>query len=118
MNVTHFFSGPRWPEENSKVNGGESGVDHDDGAGGGENGGEGGAKPKTAEQAASEALAQELSRATSGIICDVETALVSLLHKERRAKKPFPWKVMLEIGPDVRVNVVGYIKVKIGRSLA
>ncbi len=49
---------------------------------------------------------------SQGISCDVDTALVNLTHKERRAKRAMPWKVALEIGPDVKINVAGYIKVR------
>ncbi len=55
---------------------------------------------------------EKLVEATNGLSCDVDAAMVSLLNKERRSKKPFPWKASLEIGPDVRINVVGYIQVK------
>ncbi len=49
-------------------------------------------------------------------MCDVDTAMVTLLHKERRAKKPFPWKVAIEVGPNVKINAVGYIQVRIDLS--
>ncbi len=68
-------------------------------------------KPMTPIQAAAAELAQQMANVTNGLTCDVNTALVSLQHKERRAKRPFPWKVSLEIGPSVRVNIVGYIRV-------
>ena len=36
----------------------------------------------------------------------------SLMYRERRAKRPFPWKVALEVGPDIRINAVGYILIR------
>ena len=34
------------------------------------------------------------------------------MFRERKAKKPFPWKVSLEVGPDIRINAVGYILIR------
>ena len=31
------------------------------------------------------------------------------MFRERKAKKPFPWKVSLEVGTGIRINTVGYI---------
>jgi hypothetical protein len=38
--------------------------------------------------------------------------MTNLLNKERRKKKPFPWKVDLQVGPDIRLNFTGYIQVR------
>ncbi len=53
----------------------------------------------------------ELVNATDGLMCTMEDAMASLMYRERRGKRPFPWKVSLEVGPDIRINTVGYIKV-------
>ena len=36
----------------------------------------------------------------------------SLMFRERKAKKPFPWKVSLEVGPGIRINTIGYILIR------
>jgi hypothetical protein len=36
----------------------------------------------------------------------------AFLNKERKKKKPFPWKVDLEIGTKVKIPVAGYIHVR------
>ena len=46
------------------------------------------------------------------MVCSVSDAIANLMYRDRRAKKPFPWKVSLEIGPQVRINTVGYIQVR------
>ena len=50
--------------------------------------------------------------ATGGVMCDVDVAIANLQNRERRAKRATPWKVPLEIGPNFRVNVVGFIQVR------
>lgn len=44
--------------------------------------------------------------------CDLEVAGAILDNKERRRKRPFPWKVDLEIGSDIRIPICGYIQTK------
>ena len=48
----------------------------------------------------------------TGLLIDADAALQSLMNRERKKKKPFPWKVDLQIGPDIRINVTGYIRVR------
>lgn len=70
------------------------------------------AKPKTAIQSQNEELVKELvSTSEFGLFCDTSEAIASLMIKDRRKKKPFPWKVALEIGPNIAINTVGYIQV-------
>ena len=69
-------------------------------------------KPKTEVQAANEVTIGQLSEDTGGMVCSVSDAIANLMYRDRRAKKPFPWKVSLEIGPQVRINTVGYIQVR------
>jgi hypothetical protein len=38
--------------------------------------------------------------------------MTNFLNKERRKKKPNPWKVDLQVGPDIRLNLTGYIQVR------
>jgi hypothetical protein len=62
-------------------------------------------------QVEGEAMVNELVEATDGLMCQMEDAMASLMFRERRGKRPFPWKVSLEIGPEIRISSVGYIKV-------
>jgi ATP-dependent DNA helicase 2 subunit 2 len=57
-------------------------------------------------------MIQQMVDATDGIICDIQAAIASFQFKERRAKKPMAWKVPLQIGPEIQVNVEGYIQIR------
>ncbi len=58
-------------------------------------------------------MIKQLVEATEdGFSCSVQEAITLFMYKERRKKKPFPWKVALEIGPDIRIQTVGYIQVQ------
>jgi hypothetical protein len=69
-------------------------------------------KPKTHAQILSEAMIDYLVSKTNGLKLDVDVAMAAFLNKERKKKKPFPWKVDLEIGNSVKIPVVGYIHVR------
>ncbi len=49
---------------------------------------------------------------TNGLDRTIDNAMYNFLDKERRKKRPTPWKVDLEIGPDARVNMTGYIRIR------
>ena len=49
---------------------------------------------------------------TNGLKLDVDVAMAAFLNKERKKKKPFPWKVDLEIGSKIKIPVAGYIYVR------
>ena len=66
----------------------------------------------TPHQMANLELLNSLIQSVNGFMCSLEDALPSIMQKERRQKKPNPWKVDLQIGPDIKVGVVGYIKVR------
>ena len=68
-------------------------------------------KPKSHAQILSEAMVDYLVSKTNGLKLDVEVAMAAFLNKERKKKKPFPWKVDLEIGNSVKIPVVAYIHV-------
>lgn len=70
-----------------------------------------GKKPKSPAQIIGMEMVKTLVNVSDGLACDIQDALHNLLFKDKKAKKPFPWKVALEIGPDVKINAVGYIKV-------
>lgn len=69
-------------------------------------------KPMSAQQRSSAELLCALATSTNGLIMTVENALPSLMNMERKTKRPVPWKVDLQIGPDIKFNITGYIKVR------
>lgn len=69
-------------------------------------------KPMSAQQRTNAELVCALVSSTNGMISTIENALTSLMNMERKTKRPFPWKVDLQIGPDIKFNVTGYIKVR------
>jgi hypothetical protein len=48
---------------------------------------------------------------TDGTMCSLDEALAIFLFKSKRGKRPWPWKVVFEIGPDIRISTTGYIRV-------
>jgi hypothetical protein len=48
---------------------------------------------------------------TDGTVCTLDDALAVFLFKSKRGKRPWPWKVVFEIGPDIRISTIGYIQV-------
>ncbi len=44
-------------------------------------------------------------------MCSLDEALAIFLFKSKRGKRPWPWKVVFEIGPDIRISTTGYIRV-------
>ena len=66
----------------------------------------------TPEQLSNFDLAKLLVASTDGQYVDINSAILYFTEKERRKKRPTPWKVDLEIGPDIIVNITGYIKVR------
>ena len=64
----------------------------------------------TPQQKGNSELVTALVENTGGLLCDIDSAMVSFMNKERKKKKPFPWKVDLKIGPEIKVNLTGYIK--------
>ena len=69
-------------------------------------------KPMTEEQKSNFELVKVMIESTDGSYVDVKSAILYFTEKERKKKKPMPWKCDLEIGPDILVNVTGYVKVR------
>uniref|UniRef100_A0A0K2UUL8 Xray repair crosscomplementing protein 5like [Strongylocentrotus purpuratus] n=1 Tax=Lepeophtheirus salmonis TaxID=72036 RepID=A0A0K2UUL8_LEPSM len=69
-------------------------------------------KPQSLNQISASDLLNQMVERTDGIFCNVEEAMLNLLYKERKNKKPFPWRVVLEIGPNIRISTTGYIAVR------
>jgi len=42
---------------------------------------------------------------------NIEHAILAFAQKESVKKNPSPWRVCLEIGSDIRIPVVGFIRV-------
>nr|AIL94178.1 Ku80 [Tigriopus japonicus] len=69
-------------------------------------------KTKTPYQKANEAILSNLVNESEGVQCSIEDAMATFINHERRKKKPFPWKVAMEIGPNISINTVGYIQTR------
>ncbi|TRY72363.1 hypothetical protein TCAL_01009 [Tigriopus californicus] len=69
-------------------------------------------KTKTPQQKANEAVLSNLVNESEGVQCSIEDAMATFINHERRKKKPFPWKVAMEIGPNISINTVGYIQTR------
>ena len=65
------------------------------------------AKPMTQDQVSNFELAKLLVESTDGSYVDINSAILYFSEKERRKKNAMPWKVGLEIGPDIVVNITG-----------
>jgi len=69
-------------------------------------------KPKTQIQKANEELVGQLVHETDGMMCSLELAIQTFLYKNKKGKKPFPWKVCFSIGQDIKINTCGYVHVR------
>ena len=107
--IYDYFSGPDWQEtrDPSETNGTSNGST-DPSSSTSKNH----PKPMTSEQLSNFELAKLLVESTDGSWVDINSAIMYFTEKERRKKRPTPWKVDLEIGPDIIVNITGYIKVR------
>ena len=48
-------------------------------------------------------------------VCQMKEVEKLLMYKEQRRKRPWPWKVDLEIGPDIQIPTTGYISTRCAR---
>jgi len=69
-------------------------------------------KPRTQVQKANEELIGQLVQETDGMMCSLDLAIQTFLYKNKKGKKPFPWKVCFSIGPDIKINTTGYVLVR------
>eukprot|EP00092_Neocalanus_flemingeri_P029149 GFUD01031637.1.p1 GENE.GFUD01031637.1~~GFUD01031637.1.p1 ORF type:complete len:539 (-),score=144.69 GFUD01031637.1:43-1659(-) len=69
-------------------------------------------KPRTQVQKANEELVGQLVQETDGMMCSLDLAIQTFLYKNKKGKKPFPWKVCLSIGRDIKINTTGYVLVR------
>jgi len=69
-------------------------------------------KPKTAVQKANEEVIGQLVAETDGMICSLELAVQTFLYKNKKGKKPMPWKVCFTIGEEIKLQTCGYVHVR------
>ncbi|XP_076456340.1 X-ray repair cross-complementing protein 5-like [Babylonia areolata] len=110
FNVEINFIGPDLDdEEEDKGEGGGGGGEGGASSGGG---GGGGQKEKTPQQRAGEAMAKYMLEKTGGASYSFNEALPALSYFQSRQVRPTAWKCVLEIGPNLKIPINGYIKVK------
>jgi len=69
-------------------------------------------KPRTPIQRANEELVGQLVHETDGIMCSLDLAVQTFLYKNKKGKRPFPWKVCFNIGQDIKINTTGFVLVR------
>ncbi|XP_053382453.1 X-ray repair cross-complementing protein 5-like [Mercenaria mercenaria] len=88
--------------------------EEDDEDGSGDKGGaqNGSAKPKTPQQQAGTALIKYILDEVDGECYSFSEALPALAYFQSRQVRPTAWKCPLEIGPDLKIPINGYVKLK------
>jgi len=127
-NIDFTHIGPDWVDDNEdhgNGNGHTNGNGHANGNG--SNGNDDGAGPSKGEpekksryprkartkvQKTNEELIGQLVNETEGMMCSLDLAISTFLYKSKKGKKPFPFKVALEIGPDIKISTTGYVKIR------
>eukprot|EP00057_Strongylocentrotus_purpuratus_P022874 XP_011677348.1 PREDICTED: X-ray repair cross-complementing protein 5 [Strongylocentrotus purpuratus] len=69
-------------------------------------------KVKTPQQMAGERLVMNIVEEVNGCIYSFDEVIPAVTMFEKRAVRPTPWKVNLEIGSELKIPVSGYLKVK------
>jgi len=69
-------------------------------------------KPRTQVQKTNEELVGQLVQETDGMMCSLDLAIQTFLYKNKKGKRPFPWKICFSIGPDIKINTTGYVMVR------
>ena len=60
-------------------------------------------------QATNGLIIDQLVQVTDGDTSTLDEALEAMLFKQKKIKKPWPWKVCFSLGPDIKINTTGYI---------
>ena len=60
-------------------------------------------------QAANGLIVEQLVQQTDGDTSTLDEALEAMLFKQKKIKKPWPWKVCFTVGPDIKINTTGYV---------
>jgi len=60
-------------------------------------------------QATNGLIVDQLVEATEGHTSTLDEALEAMLFKQKKVKKPWPWKVCFSLGPDIKINTTGFI---------
>eukprot|EP00096_Caligus_rogercresseyi_P006682 TRINITY_DN2339_c0_g1_i3.p1 TRINITY_DN2339_c0_g1~~TRINITY_DN2339_c0_g1_i3.p1 ORF type:complete len:692 (+),score=194.79 TRINITY_DN2339_c0_g1_i3:80-2155(+) len=113
-NAELCFFGPEWDDESegnseSPQEGPSHGGDHGNGS---STSSPRGKKPLSKIQSSASSMLHQMVERTDGIFCNAEEAMLNLLYKERKSKKPFPWRVVLELGPNIRISTTGFVSVR------
>lgn len=74
--------------------------------------GRGPRKEKTPQQVAGERLMKHILEQVEGANYSFQEVIPAVTMFEKRAVRPTPWKVALEIGTELKIPVSGYLKVK------
>jgi len=69
-------------------------------------------KPLTETQRENLKVMNEIIVETDGSMFSVDDAVEAFLYKNKKGKKPWPWKVLMEIGPDIKINITGYVRIR------
>ena len=67
------------------------------------------AKTVSRVQAANGLIVEQLVQLTDGDTSTLDEALEAMLFKQKKIKKPWPWKVCFSLGSDIKINTTGYI---------
>jgi len=69
-------------------------------------------KSKTKEQENNANFVINIVNSSGGVCGDISTCAIEFAKMDRKKKKPMAWKADLEIGPDIRINITGYINLR------
>ncbi|XP_041471452.1 X-ray repair cross-complementing protein 5-like [Lytechinus variegatus] len=69
-------------------------------------------KQKTPQQRAGERLVLSIVEEVNGAIYSFDEVIPAVTMFEKRAVRPTPWKVNLEVGSELKIPVSGFLKVK------
>merc|ERR1712051_576298 len=86
--------------------------DNKEGAIQSEQNGDGDEKTKTKEQENNINFVINIVNSSGGVCGDISTCAIEFAKMDRKKKKPMAWKADLEIGPDIRINITGYINLR------
>jgi len=116
-NVEFNHIGPKWLEDKKSENGGaENGFDEDNPKPSTSRGepdkSQYTSKPQTAMQKQNADVLAHMIVELDGISTDLDEAMGYFICKNKKAKKPQAFKICFEVGPDIRINMVGFKNIK------
>ena len=115
-NLEFTFIGPGWKKDDDDDDGGDKNGDSDPGPSTSK--GEP-SKPNSRKlyptktmsrvQETNGLIVDQLVRQTDGDTSTLDEALDEMLFKQKKVKKPHPWKVCFSLGPNIKINTTGYV---------